>query len=155
MRAKPCLPEVAAFTRVCAYDRPGTTLGTDQFSRSDPCRAAHRSGRRRRPACAAWSRGNPSALRARGTFDRRADREALRQHLSEGGRWSRARGRDPEGVQAAMTPEQWKVYDRLLLIDPPKELAGYKELETIDFDVSFDQMRAASKRRRSPLSRSS
>jgi len=28
--------QVAAFTRVCAYDRPGTTLGTDQFSRSDP-----------------------------------------------------------------------------------------------------------------------
>ena len=23
-------------TRVCAYDRPGTTLGADQFSRSDP-----------------------------------------------------------------------------------------------------------------------
>jgi hypothetical protein len=51
----------------------------------------------------------------------------------------------PEGVQAAMTPEQWKVYDRLLLVDPPKELAGYKELETIDFDVSFDQMRTAAK----------
>jgi hypothetical protein len=27
---------VARFTRVCAYDRPGTTLGIDQFSRSDP-----------------------------------------------------------------------------------------------------------------------
>jgi pimeloyl-ACP methyl ester carboxylesterase len=51
----------------------------------------------------------------------------------------------PEGVQAAMTPEQWTVYDRLLLTDPPKELAGYKDLETIDFDASFDQMRAASK----------
>jgi hypothetical protein len=31
-----------------------------------------------------------------------------------------------------MTPEQWTVYDRPLLIDSPKELAGYKELETID-----------------------
>lgn len=29
---------VAAFTRVCAYYRPGTTLGADQFSRSDPVR---------------------------------------------------------------------------------------------------------------------
>ena len=28
--------QVAAFTRVCAYDCPGTTLGTDQFSRSEP-----------------------------------------------------------------------------------------------------------------------
>jgi pimeloyl-ACP methyl ester carboxylesterase len=51
----------------------------------------------------------------------------------------------PEGMQAAMTPEQWTVYDRLLLTDPPKELAGYKDLETIDFDVSSDQMRAGSK----------
>jgi hypothetical protein len=30
------LPAVARFTRVCAYDRPGTTLRTDQFGRSDP-----------------------------------------------------------------------------------------------------------------------
>jgi pimeloyl-ACP methyl ester carboxylesterase len=30
------LPAVARFTRVCAYDRPGTYLLPDQFSRSDP-----------------------------------------------------------------------------------------------------------------------
>ena len=30
----------------------------------------------------------------------------------------------PEGVLAAMTAEQWKTYDRLLLVVPPKELAG-------------------------------
>ena len=30
------LPGVAAFTRVCAYDRPGTILGIDRRSRSDP-----------------------------------------------------------------------------------------------------------------------
>jgi len=51
----------------------------------------------------------------------------------------------PEGVQTAMTPEHWKVYDRLLLVDPPKELATYKDLETIDFDESFDEMRRAAK----------
>ena len=44
-----------------------------------------------------------------------------------------------------MTPEQWKIYNRLLLVDPPKVLAAYKDLETIDFDVSFDEMRAASR----------
>ncbi len=33
---KPVLPEVAEFTHVCAYDRPGTTLSDNQFSRSDP-----------------------------------------------------------------------------------------------------------------------
>jgi hypothetical protein len=52
----------------------------------------------------------------------------------------------PEGVQTAMTPEHWKVYDRRLRVDPPKELAHYKDLETIDFDASFDQMRRAAKR---------
>ena len=31
----------------------------------------------------------------------------------------------PEGLQTAMTPEQWKVYNRLLLVDPPKVLAVY------------------------------
>ena len=30
------LPGVAAFTRVCAYDRPGTALDADHRSRSDP-----------------------------------------------------------------------------------------------------------------------
>jgi pimeloyl-ACP methyl ester carboxylesterase len=51
-----------------------------------------------------------------------------------------------EEVQTAMPPEHWKVYDRLLLVDPPKELAYYKDLETIDFYASFDQMRRAAKR---------
>src|ERR1700760_3068232 len=30
------LPRGAGFPRVCAYDRPGTTLGTEDFSRSTP-----------------------------------------------------------------------------------------------------------------------
>ncbi len=29
-------PGIAAFTHVCTYDRPGTTLGVDEFSRSTP-----------------------------------------------------------------------------------------------------------------------
>jgi len=33
---KAVLPAVARFTRVCVYDRPGTYLLPDQFSRSDP-----------------------------------------------------------------------------------------------------------------------
>ena len=32
----PVLPAVARYTRVCAYDRPGTTLATGRPSRSDP-----------------------------------------------------------------------------------------------------------------------
>ena len=41
------LPGVAAFTRVCAYDRPGTLLDLDHRSRSDSApHAAHRGGLR-------------------------------------------------------------------------------------------------------------
>jgi pimeloyl-ACP methyl ester carboxylesterase len=33
---KPVFSHIAEFTHVCAYDRPGTTLASNQFSRSDP-----------------------------------------------------------------------------------------------------------------------
>jgi pimeloyl-ACP methyl ester carboxylesterase len=36
LRQKPVLSQIAAFTHVCAYDRPGTTFSDNQFSRSDP-----------------------------------------------------------------------------------------------------------------------
>ena len=39
-------PAVSRFTRVCAYDRPGTYLLPDQLSRS-PCNAAASRGRTR------------------------------------------------------------------------------------------------------------
>lgn len=44
-----------------------------------------------------------------------------------------------------MTPEEWTLYDRLLLIQPPQQIAYYKDLETIDFDISFEQMTRAAK----------
>jgi len=139
-------PQVATFTRVCAYDRPGTTLGIDRFSRSDsvpmPRTAADAVadlhallGAAAIPppyVLAGHSTGGLIARLYASTYPREVVGLVLVDAI-------------PEGVQAAMTPEQWTVYDRLLLTDPPKELAGYEELETIDFDVSFDQMRAASK----------
>ena len=139
-------PEVAAFTRVCAYDRPGTTLGTDQFSRSDsvpmPRTAADTVadlhallGAAAIPppyVLAGHSTGGLIARLYASTYPKEVVGLVLVDAI-------------PEGVQAAMTPAQWKIYDRLLLVDPPTELAAYKDLETIDFDVSFDQMRAASK----------
>jgi pimeloyl-ACP methyl ester carboxylesterase len=139
-------PQVATFTRVCAYDRPGTTLGIDRFSRSDsvpmPRTAADAVadlhallGAAAIPppyVLAGHSTGGLIARLYASTYPREVVGLVLVDAI-------------PEGVQAAMTPEQWTVYDRLLLTDPPKELAGYEELETIDFDVSFDQMRATSK----------
>jgi pimeloyl-ACP methyl ester carboxylesterase len=139
-------PQVAAFTRVCAYDRPGTTLGADQYSRSDSVPM---------PRTAADAVADLHALLAAAEIP---PPYVLAGH-STGGLIARLYASTypkdvvglvlvdaiPEGVQAAMTPEQWKIYDRLLLVEPPKEFAAYKELETIDFDASFDQMRAASK----------
>jgi len=139
-------PEVAAFTRVCAYDRPGTTLGVDQFSRSDPVPMPRTVkdavadlhallGAAAIPppyVLVGHSTGGLISRLYASTFPKEVAGLVLVDAI-------------PEGVQAAMTPEQWKIYDRLLLVDPPKELAAYKDLETIDFDVSFAQMRAASK----------
>jgi pimeloyl-ACP methyl ester carboxylesterase len=144
---KAVFPSVAAFTKVCAYDRPGTTLGTDRLSRSDP------------------------VPMPRTTEDAVADLHSLLQAAaipvpyvlvghSTGGLiirlYASAYPKEvaglvlvdaiSEGVKTAMSSEHWKVYDRLLLVDPPKELAHYKDLETIDFDASFDEMRRAAKR---------
>lgn len=139
-------PEVAAFTRVCAYDRPGTTLGVDAFSRSDRVpmpRTAKDAVADLHALLEAASISSPYVLVGHSTgglisrlYASTYPQEVAGLVLVDA---------IPEGLQTAMTPEQWKVYDRLLLVDPPKELASYKDLETIDFDVSFDQMRAASK----------
>jgi len=48
----------------------------------------------------------------------------------------------PEGLKEQLTPPQWTVYEALLTPPPP----GFElvpDLETVDFDTSFAQMRAA------------
>ena len=85
-------PAVAAFTRVCAYDRPGTTLGTDQLSRSDPVR------RCLAPPRTPWQTFMPCCRRQQflpptfSSLDWRVDHQALRQHLPERSRRPSAGG---------------------------------------------------------------
>ena len=148
------MPGVAAFTRVCAYDRPGTTLGVDDRSRSDPVPM-------------------PRTLR-----DTVADLHALLIHAkipgpyvlvghSTGGMIVRLYATEypqdiagmvwvealPDDMRAHMTPAQYTLFVRLNT-EPPEPLANYAELETIGFDASFEQMReaaAATPLRRMPL----
>jgi pimeloyl-ACP methyl ester carboxylesterase len=140
------LPAVASFTRVCAFDRPGTTLGTDQLSRSDPVPM---------PRTAADAVGDLHALLGAAAIP---SPYVLVGH-STGGLIVRLYASTypkevaglvlvdaiAEGVQTAMTPEEWTLYNRLLLVEPPQPIAYYRDLETIDFDVSFAQMKAAAK----------
>jgi pimeloyl-ACP methyl ester carboxylesterase len=145
---KAVFPAVATFTRVCAYDRPGTTLGTDQLSRSDPVpmpRTAEDTVADLHALLQAAAIPAPYLLVGHSTggliirlyastYPKEVAGLVLVDAISE-------------EVQVAMTPEHWAVYDRLLLVDPPKELIHYKDLETIDFDASFDELRRAAKRK--------
>jgi pimeloyl-ACP methyl ester carboxylesterase len=146
------LPSVAGFTRVCAYDRPGTTLGTDQFSRSDPVP---------QPRTAADAVADLHALLGAAGV---APPYVLVGH-STGGLLVRLFASTypnqvaglvlvdaiSEGVKAAMTPAEWALYDRLILIEPPKAIATYKDLETIEFDKSFAEIARASPLKPMPL----
>lgn len=135
---------VSRFTRVCAYDRPGTTLGTDDFSRSTP------------------------VAMPRTTTDAANDLHRLLKasHLpgpyvlvghSTGGliirRFAAAHPRAvagvvevdaiAEGIQPLLEPDWWPLYNEKALIEAPPQIASYRDLETIDFTASFAQMRRA------------
>lgn len=136
-------PQLAEHTRVCAYDRPGTPVGTE-FSRSDPAP---------QPTTAA---------------DMVADLHALLDAAGEPGPYvlvgHSAGGlaarlfatTSPQdvaglvlvdalspGLQDAETPEEWEIQRMLLAGDIEASLAEYPDLEQVDADASFAQLRAA------------
>jgi pimeloyl-ACP methyl ester carboxylesterase len=139
-------PGVAAFTRVCAYDRPGTTTVTEGvllLSRSDPVAM---------PRTAAESVHDLHALLEAtdvpGPY-------VLVGH-SYGGMLMRLYASTypddvvgmvlvdafSEGLEAQMTAEQWTAY--AAIFQPvPEVLAGYPDLEFTNLDVSVSQVRDA------------
>jgi pimeloyl-ACP methyl ester carboxylesterase len=142
-RGPTVLPEIAKFTRVCAYDRPGTPVG-EAPSRSDPVP---------QPTSAADGAADLYALLAAA---REQGPYVLVAH-SYGGLIARLfAGAHPndvsglvlvdvlsEGLEDAETPEQWAIQRRLIEGDVSEGIAEYPALERIDVDRSLDQMRAA------------
>ena len=146
------LPEVAKFTHVCAYDRPGTLLDADHLGRSDQIemprtaqdlvadlhillQKAHIPGPY---VIVAHSFGGIFARLYASTYPDEVVGMVLVDALSE-------------NVRSGLTPEQWKLYVNFGFKQPPPGLEKYKEIETLDVDISFDQMQKAKRAR--PLRR--
>jgi pimeloyl-ACP methyl ester carboxylesterase len=133
---------VAGFTRVCEYDRPGTTLGLE-LSRSDPVPQPRAAS-----AAVADLHALLDAIDERGPF-------VLVGH-STGGLISRLYASTYPGsvvglvqvdalnewLQGTFTPEDYAVFLKLNTY-PPEPLRTYSALETIDFTNSFAEERSA------------
>jgi pimeloyl-ACP methyl ester carboxylesterase len=137
-------PQVARFTRICAYDRPGTFLDANHLSRSTQVpmprtgrdlvsdlhallRAAHVPGPY---VLAAHSFGGIFARWYASTYPNEVVGMVLVDALSE-------------KVRSSLTPEQWKLYVNFGFTQPTPGLEKYKEIETLDVNASFDQIEKA------------
>lgn len=136
--------QVARFTRVCAYDRPGTFLDADHFGRSTPVpmprtarevvsdlhallQTAHVPGPY---VFAAHSFGGIFARLYTSTYLNEIVGMVLVDALSE-------------KVRVGLTPEQWKLYVNFGFTKPTPGLEKYKDIETLDVNASLDQMEKA------------
>jgi pimeloyl-ACP methyl ester carboxylesterase len=140
----PVFSQVARFTRVCAYDRPGTFLDVDHLGRStavpmprtarDPVsdlhallQTAHVPGPY---VFAAHSFGGIFARLYASTYPKEVVGMVLVDALSE-------------KVRTGLTPEQWKLYVNFGFTKPTPGLEKYKDIETLDVNASLDQMEKA------------
>ncbi len=142
---------VSEQTRVCAYDRPGTTNG-EQLSRSDPIEQPtnaqgmvddlhallEAAGVTEPIVLAAHSAGGLGARLFAATYPDDVVGMVLVDTLSE-------------AMQDSMTPEQWEVQKPLLRGNIDEAIAEYPALEWIDAETSFDQLRASPALKQMPL----
>ncbi len=138
---------VAAFTRVCAYDRPGTISGSEMIlrSRSDPAPMPRSAGDvvADLGALLAAAGVRPPYVLVGHSFGGLVVR-LLASTLSPddvvGLVLVDAAQEDFWGkLEALVTPEQWKG----MMAPPPPELAGYRGLERLDVEASAAEMRKA------------
>jgi pimeloyl-ACP methyl ester carboxylesterase len=142
---------VAAFTRVCAYDRPGTPVG-DQPSRSDPVA---------QPTTAADAVADLHALIATASIETPA---VLVGHSYGGLITQLFAGTYPdevsgmvlldalsEGLRQAETQQEWAIQRELINGDTKEGVRPYPALEQLDVDRSFDQLLAAAPIKPMPL----
>lgn len=144
--APPVFDAVAMTNRVCAYDRPGTVVG-DTISRSDPVPQPTTSG-----AAAADLHATLAAAGEEGPF-------VLAGH-SIGGTIARlyattypndVRGlvlidAPSEFLQDSETPAEWAIQRRLMKVDATEiadSVAEYPDIERLDIDTTFTQLRTA------------
>lgn len=145
-------PEVAKFTRVCAYDRPGTPVG-EKPSRSDPvpqpttakdavadlhALLTTAGGETGPYVLVGHSYGGLIVKLYASTYPKDVAGLVLVDALSE-------------GLRDAETPAQWAIQRKLIEGDVRESVALYPALERIDMDRSFDQVRAAPPLRSIPL----
>jgi pimeloyl-ACP methyl ester carboxylesterase len=142
---------VAAFTRVCAYDRPGTPVG-DQPSRSDPVA---------QPTTAADAVADLHALIVAAGIETPA---VLVGH-SYGGLITRLYASTypdevsgmvlvdalSEGLRQAETQQEWATQRELISGHTNDSVRLYPALEQLDVDRSFDQLLASSPIKPMPL----
>jgi pimeloyl-ACP methyl ester carboxylesterase len=142
---------VARFTRVCAYDRPGTPVG-ESFSRSDPApqpttaaaatadlHALLRSAGESAPyVIVGHSAGGTVARLYASTYPDEVRGMVLVDALGE-------------GLQDAQTPAQWATQRILLEGDLAESLREYPDIERFDADATFAQLRVAPPLRPMPL----
>src|SRR6516162_5249757 len=142
--ATPVLAGVQQFTRVCTYDRPGTVIGSapKDFSRSDPVpmpRNAAAAVTDLHKLLIAAKVPGPYVLVGHSFGGLNSLLYALNYPRSVAG-IVLVDALPPE-LRNQMTPSLWKTYSELNA--QPLPGLDYKELETMDFSASLDQVQRA------------
>jgi pimeloyl-ACP methyl ester carboxylesterase len=135
-------PHVAGFTHACFYDRPGTVLGPDNLSRSDPVPMPRTTGEvvtdlhgllaaTGVPGPYVFVGASTGGLIAR-QYTSRYPAEVAGMVLVDA---------ISEAVQSRMKPQQFATYNQSYLQSPSPDISSYRDLEAIDFYRSFAEMK--------------